>query len=147
MKKGSVPSYAEILKNRASRIAVVGANNAAHKFGNIITLDLIRHGYTVLPVNPHESTVAGLRAYRTLMEVPKPIDIVNVVTPPPVTRQILKDAAAAGCELVWLQDRELRRCRPRRRRSRPVQDGLRRLHHGRGAECRAPSAQSGKILR
>ena len=104
VKNGSVPSYAEILRNRASRIAVVGASNAAHKFGNIITLDLIRHGYTVLPVNPHEATVAGLRVYRTLMDVPKPIDIVDVVTPPEVTRQDPRDAESAGCELVWLQD-------------------------------------------
>lgn len=62
------------------------------------------HGYTVLPVNPRETTVAGLPVYRSLMDVPKPIDIVDVVTPPEITRQILKDAAAAGCGLVWLQD-------------------------------------------
>lgn len=94
----------ERLRNKATRIAVVGASNATHKFGNIITRDLVKHGYTVLPVNPHESTVAGLRVYRTLMDVPKPVDIVDVVTPPAVTRQILEDAAAAGCDLVWLQD-------------------------------------------
>ena len=94
----------EILRKRGSRIAVVGASNASHKYGNIITRDLMGHGYTVLPVNPRETTVAGLPVYRTLMEVPKPVDIVDVVTPPEVTRQILKDAAAAGCGLVWLQD-------------------------------------------
>jgi predicted CoA-binding protein len=94
----------ERLRDRGSRIAVVGASNAAYKFGNIITLDLLNHGYTVLPVNPHERQVAGLTVYPTLMDVPKPVDIVDVVTPPEVTRQILKDAAAAGCGLVWLQD-------------------------------------------
>jgi len=94
----------EILQNRGARIAVVGASNAPHKFGNIITRDLMKHGYTVLPVNPHEQQVAGLPAYRTLMDVPKPVDIVNVVTPPEVTIGILKDAAAAGCGVVWLQD-------------------------------------------
>ena len=102
LKKGSVPF--ELLRDRGSRIAVVGASNAPQKYGNIITLDLIGHGYTVLPVNPREATIAGLRAYRTLMEVPKPIDIVNVVTPPEVTRRILQDAKESGCELVWLQD-------------------------------------------
>jgi predicted CoA-binding protein len=94
----------ELLRTTATRIAIVGASNASYKFGNIITLDLLKRGYTVLPVNPRETTVAGLRVYRTLMDVPKPVDIVDVVTPPEVTRQILKDAAAAGCGLVWLQD-------------------------------------------
>ena len=54
----------ERLRDRGSRIAVVGASNAAYKFGNIITLDLLNHGYTVLPVNPHERQVAGLTVYR-----------------------------------------------------------------------------------
>jgi predicted CoA-binding protein len=94
----------ELLRSTTTRIAVVGASNASHKFGNIITLDLLEHGYTVLPVNLRQTTVAGLRAYRTLMDVPKPVDIVDVVTPPEVTRRILRDAAAAGCGLVWLQD-------------------------------------------
>jgi predicted CoA-binding protein len=93
-----------LLRRGGTRIAVVGASNASHKFGNIITLDLMSHGYTVLPVNLHETAIAGLRAYRTLMEVPKPVDIVDVVTPPEATRRVLDDAAAAGCALVWLQD-------------------------------------------
>ena len=94
----------ELLRSTATRIAVVGASNAAHKYGNIITLDLLNRGYTVMPVNPHESTIAGLPVHRSLMDVPKPVDIVDVVTPPEVTRQVLKDAARAGCALVWLQD-------------------------------------------
>jgi predicted CoA-binding protein len=93
-----------LLRDTATRIAVVGASNHPAKFGNIIVKNLLRHGYTVFPVNLHETTIAGLSVYRTLMDVPKPIDIVDVVTPPASTRQVLKDAAAAGCGLVWLQD-------------------------------------------
>ena len=94
----------ELLRSAATRIAVVGASNDPRKFGNIIVKDLLRHGYEVIPVNLRETTIAGLRAYRSLVDVPKPVDIVDVVTPPDDTRIILKDAAAAGCGLVWLQD-------------------------------------------
>jgi predicted CoA-binding protein len=93
-----------LLRSTATRIAVVGASNDPSKFGNIIVKDLLRRGYTVFPVNLHETTIAGLPVFRTLATVPKPIDIVDVVTPPESTRQILKDAAGAGCGLVWLQD-------------------------------------------
>ena len=93
-----------LLRSPATRIAVVGASNNPSKFGNIIVKDLLGHGYQVLPVNLRETTIAGLPVYRSLAVVPKPVDIVDVVTPPAVTREILKEAAAAGCELVWLQD-------------------------------------------
>jgi uncharacterized protein len=93
-----------LLRRTATRIAVVGASNDPSKYGNIIVNNLKAHGYTVLPVNPREAAIAGLPAYRSLAEVPKPVDIVDVVTPPSVTRKILRDAAGAGISLVWLQD-------------------------------------------
>jgi predicted CoA-binding protein len=93
----------ELLRRASTRIAVVGASNDPRKYGNIITKDMLRHGYQVFPVNPNEKTIAGLAVYPTLKDVPKPIDIVDVVTPPDVTLRILKDAEAAGCRLVWLQ--------------------------------------------
>ena len=92
------------LRSASTRIAVVGASNNPSKYGNIIVKNLMAHGYSVFPVNPREAAIAGLPAYRSLADVPKPVHIANVVTPPDVTRQVLKDAAAAGIDLVWLQD-------------------------------------------
>src|SRR5438045_3503944 len=93
-----------LLGNLATRIVVVGASNDPRKFGNIIVHDLLRRGYEVIPVNPKEETIAGLKAYKTLGDVPKPVDIVDMVTPPSVTLSVLRDAEAAGASLVWLQD-------------------------------------------
>jgi uncharacterized protein len=93
-----------LLRNGTTRIAVVGASNNPAKYGNIIVKNLMAHGYQVFPVNPRETTIAGLPVYRTLADVPQPIDIVDVVTPPDVTRRVLEDAGRAGIELVWLQD-------------------------------------------
>ena len=105
MKAASALEDAKVLlRSSKTRIAVVGASNDPSKYGNIIVRNLMRQGYQVIPVNPAETTVAGLTAYRSLVEVEKPLDIVDVVTPPAVTRGVLKDAAAAGAGLVWLQD-------------------------------------------
>ena len=93
-----------LLGSTKTRIAVVGASNDPSKYGNIIVKNLMAHGYQVLPVNPKEATIAGLPAYRTLADVPQPVDIVNVVTPPAVTHRVLEDASKAGIGLVWLQD-------------------------------------------
>jgi predicted CoA-binding protein len=93
-----------LLRSTKTRIAVVGASNDPSKYGNIIVKNLMAHGYQVLPVNPKEATIAGLPAYRSLADVPQPVDIVDVVTPPAVTHRVLADASQAGMGLVWLQD-------------------------------------------
>jgi len=94
----------DLLRRASTRIAVVGASNSPWKFGNIIVRKLMAHGYRVFPVNLRETTIAGLPAYRSLKELPQPVDIVDVVTPPAVTHRILQDASEAGIGLVWLQD-------------------------------------------
>ncbi len=98
------PEVFAVLKKKGARIAVVGASNNPAKFGNVIVKNLARKGFTVLPVNPTEPEIAGLPAYPNLAAVPGPIDIVDVVTPPPVTRKVLEEAAALGVPAVWLQD-------------------------------------------
>lgn len=103
------PHPAEVLavlarKGRKTRIAVVGASNNPAKYGNIIVGNLSGKGYTVLPINPKESTILDLPAYPSLAAAPKPIDIVTMVTPPPVTLAVLKEVAALGLPAVWLQD-------------------------------------------
>ena len=96
----------EILRRKtpATRIAVVGASNEPSKFGNIIVRNLAAQGYTVLPVNPREKEIAGLPAYPDLASVPGPVHLVDVVTPPAVTRGVLEEAARLGLPAVWLQD-------------------------------------------
>ena len=104
MVASALAEAAVLLRDTKTRIAVVGASNDPVKYGNIIFKDLLRHGYQVFPVNSKGGTIAGRPAFRSLADVPKPIHIVDVVTPPDATRQVLKDAAAAGLGLLWLQD-------------------------------------------
>ena len=100
------PEVFEQLRRRGpeTRIAVVGASNDPAKYGNIIVRNLAEKGYTVLPVNPREGEVAGLPAFPNLTAVPGPVHIVNVVTPPAVTKTVLEEAARLGLPAVWLQD-------------------------------------------
>jgi predicted CoA-binding protein len=100
------PEVFEILRRKttATRIAVVGASNDPAKYGNVIVRNLAAKGYTVLPVNPREKKIAGLPAFSDLASVPGPIHLVDVVTPPTVTRGVLEEAARLGLPAVWLQD-------------------------------------------
>ncbi len=95
----------DLLRDKSIRIAVVGASNNPQKYGNIIVRNLLGKGYgNILPINPREKEIAGLPAYPNLAEAPKPIDLVNFVTPPPVTRKVLEQVAELGLPRVWLQE-------------------------------------------
>jgi uncharacterized protein len=96
----------DVIRRRGpgTRIAVVGASNDPAKYGNVIVRNLAAKGYAVLPVNPREKEIAGLPAFPNLASVPPPVDLVNVVTPPAVTKGILEEAARLGLPAVWLQD-------------------------------------------
>lgn len=91
-------------KGPETRIAVVGASNNPEKYGHIIVRNLHGKGYTVLPIHPKEREIAGLRAYPTVAEAPPPIHVVNFVTPPAVTRQVLESLDPAVVDTVWFQD-------------------------------------------
>lgn len=98
--------FARLLAHKGpeTRIAVVGASTNPEKYGNIIVRNLKGKGYTVYPVNPKAEEIAGLRVYHSLAEVPRPVDLVNVVTPPPVSLQVLQEADRLGFQVIWFQE-------------------------------------------
>lgn len=83
--------------------AVVGASGNRDKFGYRIFRSLHQAGYTVYPVNPNEQELDGVRVYPTLADLPEPPEVVDVVVPPPVTEQIVRQVQALGLERVWMQ--------------------------------------------
>jgi len=91
-------------KRPETRIAVVGASTDPAKYGNTIVRNLAGKGYTVLPVNPRAAEIAGLPAFPSLRDVPGPVHLVSVVTPPAVTRNVLEEVAELGIPAVFLQD-------------------------------------------
>ena len=50
----------------------------------------------IYPVNPSHEEVLGLRSYKTVGEVPGPLDLAIVITPAPTVPGILRECAAAG---------------------------------------------------
>ena len=86
----------------AKRVAVIGASNDRRKFGNKAVRAFVRVGYEVFPVNPHESLIEGLRAWRSVGEIPGPLDMVTFYVPPHVGIGLLDDVAAVRPAEVWL---------------------------------------------
>jgi predicted CoA-binding protein len=83
-------------------IAVVGASNDRHKFGNKAVRAYRNQGYTVIPVNPHETSVEGERAYASVLDYPDPIDEATLYVQPEVGVAVLDDIARKKIMTVWL---------------------------------------------
>jgi predicted CoA-binding protein len=83
-------------------IAIVGASNDRRKFGNKALRAFRRQGYTVVPVNPHEATVEGERAYPTVLDYPGPIDEATLYVHPDVGVTVIEDLAEKRVPAVWL---------------------------------------------
>ena len=61
-----------------------------------------QQGYTVIPINPHESEVEGLKAYSSVLDVPGPIDMASVYLQPDVGLQVMDEIAKKKIPEVWL---------------------------------------------
>ena len=77
-------------------IAIIGASNNRRKFGNKAVRAYQHRGWTVFPVHPAQSRIEGLTVYKSIADVPRPIDRVALYLPPSVTFRVLPDIAAAG---------------------------------------------------
>ena len=83
--------------------AVVGATDNKGKFGYKILKFMVEHGYQVYPVNPGIKEVYGRTCYESLAALPVVVEAVDVVVPPRIGEQVVKDCAALGIKNVWLQ--------------------------------------------
>jgi len=83
-------------------VAIIGASNDRSKYGNKAVRAYLQQGFTVYPVNPKESQIEGIPAYRSISDVPLRPDRVSVYVPPLLVQKILPDIAAKGCNELWL---------------------------------------------
>ena len=83
-------------------VAVIGASANRRKYGNKALRAFRTQGYTVIPVNPHESEVEGERAYPTVLDYPGPIDEATLYVQPEVALAIMDDLAAKKIPTIWL---------------------------------------------
>jgi predicted CoA-binding protein len=83
-------------------VAIIGASNDLNKFGNKAVRAFLQQGFTVYPVNPKETEIEGLTAFRSISEVPGRPGMISVYLPPPVLLRILPEIASKGCDELWL---------------------------------------------
>ena len=83
-------------------VAVIGASGNRGKFGNRAVRAYLQQGYTVVPINPHEADIEGLKTYASVLDVPGPIDMASIYVPPEIGEEIIAEIAQKGIPEVWL---------------------------------------------
>jgi len=87
----------------AQTIAIVGLSSNQLRASYFVGYYLKRHGYQVIRVNPRETEVLDEKCYPSLLEVPVPVDVVNVFRAPDAVPGIARDAVAIGAGTLWCQ--------------------------------------------
>lgn len=98
-----MPSSSHEILERVKTIAVVGASRDPRKAGGSVPEELQRRGFRIIPINPYADTLFGEKVYRSLLEVPEKVDLVDVFRPSGDAPQIAREAAAIGAGALWLQ--------------------------------------------
>jgi len=79
-------------------VAVVGATETPNTVGRTVLWNLVTSpfGGTVYPVNPKRPSVLGVKAYKSISEIPEDVDLAVIVTPPPSVPGIIRECGENG---------------------------------------------------
>jgi predicted CoA-binding protein len=97
------PLHIQRVLNTARTIAIVGLSNNELRASYFVGYYLKRHGYRVIPVNPRATEILGEASYPSLLDVPEPVDIVNVFRAPDALPEIAQQSTRIGAGALWCQ--------------------------------------------
>lgn len=97
-----MPNTERILRDFKT-IAVVGLSRDPSKPAHSVPKAMQAAGFRVVPVNPVADELLGERVYRTLTDIPEPIEVVLVFRPSEEAVAVARQAAAIKAKALWLQ--------------------------------------------
>ncbi len=87
---------------KSRRIAIIGASADRRKWGNKAVRAYLKKGYDVVPINPKEKKIEGLKCYPQIEDVPGMIDEAAFYVPSAIGEQIAKGIIKKKIPLVHL---------------------------------------------
>ncbi|MFQ5999309.1 MAG: CoA-binding protein [Candidatus Bathyarchaeia archaeon] len=98
----------ESILKKYKTIAVVGLSKDSVKDSHRVAKYLKTKGYRIIPINPFADVILGEKCYKTLLDVPETIEIVDIFRPaknvPPIIDQAIKLKKKRGNpHVIWMQ--------------------------------------------
>jgi len=95
-------STREILQ-KYRNIAMVGLSPDTSRPSYRAAVHMKSQGYHLFPVNPNYEEILGLRCYKSLKDIPEPVDIVDIFRKAEDVPPIVEEAIAIGAKVIWMQ--------------------------------------------
>ena len=104
-----IRQHIDTILSTCRSIAVIGFSRDPSKAARQVPLYMKEQGYTLYPVNPRASSIAGLPAYPDLDAIPHPVDLVLIFRPsnevrPFVDAAIRRARKRGDIKAIWLQE-------------------------------------------
>lgn len=92
------------LLRKSKTVAVVGISDKPERASYGVSKYLLENShFELFFVNPLVDEVLGQKVYKSLREIPVPIDIVDVFRKPSDCLQVLEESIEIGAKSIWLQ--------------------------------------------
>lgn len=98
----------ESIYEKYKTIAVVGLSNDPAKDSHRVATYLKAKGYRIIPINPSADVILGEKCYKSLLDVPETIEIIDIFRPakdvPPIVDQAIELKRRLGNpRVIWMQ--------------------------------------------
>ncbi len=93
----------EILE-KYKTLAVVGLSSRPSRPSYGVSAYMMANGYRIIPVNPNEESVLGLKCYHNLDEVPEAPEVVVIFRRPEFVAEVVDAALRKGAKVIWMQE-------------------------------------------
>jgi predicted CoA-binding protein len=100
VKKTSLNQIQEFLKIK--KIAVVGYSRNPKSFARVMSQDLAKQGYEIIPINVNADEIKDVKCYESITAAGENIDGILIMTKKN-TAGIIDEAAAKGIKHIWLR--------------------------------------------
>jgi acetyltransferase len=83
-------------------VAIIGASTKELSIGNVITKNLLHYNYkgSIYPINPKADEVRGIKAYKTIFDVPSNVDLAHISIPSKFVPQAVEDCGKKGVKFI-----------------------------------------------
>ncbi|BCA53386.1 CoA-binding protein [Nitrospira sp. KM1] len=98
------PNVIESILRTCSTIAVVGASSKPSRPSYHVFEYMKSHGYSVIPINPHETMILGEEVFPSMEAVGTPIDLVDIFRRPEEVLSVVRMAITRKAKAVWMQE-------------------------------------------
>jgi acyl-CoA synthetase (NDP forming) len=83
-------------------VAIIGASTKELSIGNVILRNLQEYGYRgeIFPIHPTAPEVRGIKAFRSMDEIPGEVDLAHVILPAGLVPRAIEDCGKKGVKAV-----------------------------------------------